>query len=229
MKTIGLVGGTGWVSTVEYYRTINEEVNRRLGGLNAAKCILFSLNYAEVDACNRRGDDSGVLSLVLDGSERLARAGAECIVICANTMHQFADDVERRTGLPVVHIATATAKEIKNNRLSKVGLLGTKQTMERDFYQEKLKKEQIEVLVPGAEDREFIHSTIMNELLKGRILKESKLRFLNIMEMLRTKGAEGIVLGCTEIPLLVHQEDIDMPLFNTLVIHSMAAVDFALA
>jgi aspartate racemase len=229
MRTIGLVGGTGWVSTAEYYRTINEEVNRRLGGLNAAKCILVSLNYAEVDACNQRGDESGVLSLVLDGSERLARAGAECIMICANTLHQFADDVERKTGIPLIHIATATAREISKNRLSKVGLLGTRQTMEKDFYHERLRKAGIEVIVPAAGEREFIQYAIMNELLKGRFLHESKMRFREIIEMLRSQGAEGIVLGCTEIPLLVRKEDINIPLFNTLVIHSMAAVDFALA
>jgi aspartate racemase len=229
MKTIGLLGGTGWVSTVEYYRTINEEVNKRLGGLNAARCILFSLNYADVDACNQRQDDAGVLSLVLDGTERLAKAGSECIVICANTLHQFVDDVERRTDLPVVHIATATANEIRKHRLSKVGLLGTRQTMERDFYHQKLKKEGIETIVPDVADREFIHRTIMTELLKLQVVKESKQRFQKIIGELRGRGAEGVVLGCTEIPLLIYQEDINIPLFNTLVIHSKSAVDFALA
>jgi aspartate racemase len=229
MKTIGLIGGTGWVSTVEYYRTINHEVNKRLGGLNAAKCILFSLNYAEVDAFNRREDESGVLSLVLDASEKLRRAGAECLMLCANTLHQFAGEVEGKTHLPLIHVATATANEIARNRLATVGLLGTRQTMERQFYQEKLRKEGIEVIVPVAEEREFIHRTIMIELIRNRLLKETKNRFLEIIESLHAKGAEGIVLGCTEIPLLIAQEDIDIPLFNTLAIHSMAAVDFALA
>ncbi len=229
MKTLGLVGGTGWVSSMEYYKTINEEVNRRLGGLNAARCILFSLNYADVDACNRKEDDAGVMSLVLDASERLRRAGAECLVLCANTLHQYADEIGRRVHLPIIHIATATAKEIRRNRLSTVGLLGTRQTMERPFYQDTLRKEGIGVIVPSERDREFIHNTIMSELLSHEFRQESRARFLTIMEGLRSNGAQGMVLGCTEIPLLIRQQDTDIPLFNTLVIHAMAAVDFALA
>lgn len=229
MKTIGLIGGTGWVSTVEYYRTINQEVNRRLGGLNAARCVLFSINYAEIDAFNAAHDDAGVLSLLLDASTRLCRAGADCLMLCANTLHQYAEDVERQIDIPLIHIATATAREIRRQGFSTVGLLGTRQTMERDFYRAKLREKDIEVTVPLAEEREFIHHTIVSELLKERMLPESRTRFLRIIENLRSKGAGAIVLGCTEIPLLVHQEDVAVPLLNTLTIHSNAAVDFALA
>jgi aspartate racemase len=228
MKTIGLIGGTGWVSSLEYYRTINQEVGRRLGGLNAAKCILFSVNYGEIDAFNQREDEAGVLSLLLEAARKLRLAGADCLLLCANTLHQFAEEVERQGELPLIHIAAATAKEIKRKRLSSVGLLGTRPTMERDFYRSKLREENIEVILPEIEDRRFIHSTITKELLKGLLVTESKVRFLNIIEALYSKGAEGVVLGCTEIPLLVGQDDVPIPMFNTLLIHSMAAVDFSM-
>jgi len=228
MKTIGLAGGTGWISTVEYYRIINEEMNRRRGGLNFARCILFSVDYGDINECNRRNDREGVFRLMLDASEKLVACGAECLVICANTLHQFADEFERRLDIPLIHIATETAREIKKQGLEKIGLLGTRQTMEMDFYSKKLEENGIEVIVPEEDDRVFIQYVIDNEIMKGLFLKESKDRFIRIMKSLADKGARGIVLGCTEIPLLIKQADIELPVFNTLEIHARAAVEFAL-
>jgi len=228
MKTIGLVGGTGWISSVEYYTMINEEVNRSLGGLNFAKCILYSLNYGEIDAFNEVGNQDGVYSLVKDASKKLITIGADCILLCANTLHMYAEKLENEITIPLIHIATATAREIKKKNLSKVGLLGTLPTMELDFYKSKLRIENIDTVIPEKSDRQFIHYTIMNELIKGIFKKEAKEKFLNIIHKLQVQGAEGIILGCTEIPLLINQDDSKLPLFNTTHIHSKAAVDFAL-
>jgi aspartate racemase len=228
MKTIGLVGGTGWISSAEYYKIINEETNRRLGGLEFARCILFSLNYGEIDSFNRQNNKDGIYSLILDASRKLINAGADCIVLCANTLHQFIEKLEPEINVPVIHIAEATAIEINRKNMKKIGLLGTKQTMEMNFYKSKLNEKNIEVLIPGPEERDFIQKTINNELIKSIFSDESQSRFIEICKDLSGKGAEGIVLGCTEIPLLVKQEDIEIPLFNTLLIHSISAVDFAL-
>ncbi len=228
MKTIGLVGGTGWISSVEYYKIINEEINRRSGGLAFARCILYSINYGDIDAFNRLDDKEGVYRLILDAASKLIRSGADFIVLCANTTHQFADRLEKEIDVPVVHIAEATADEIRRKNINRVGLLGTRQTMEMDFYKSKLNDRKIEVLVPGPDDRDFIQDTISNELLRGIFSEESRVRFIAICKGLNRRGAEGIVLGCTEIPLLLKQEDTDIPLFNTLAIHAGAAVDFAL-
>jgi len=227
MKTIGLVGGTGWISTVDYYRIINETINEKKGGLNAAKCVLYSLNYGDIDALNKKNDIPGVYALILDAAKRVAGAGADCLVLCANTLHRFADDLEKEIPLPIIHIAEATAKQIKEKSLSKVGLLGTKQTMELDFYKSKLKNENIETLVPDEKERDFINDTIMNELLKGIIDEKSRETFLGIMTKLETRGAGGIILGCTEIPLLVKPEHTPLPLFNTTIIHAKAAAEYA--
>ena len=227
MKLIGLVGGTGWISTVEYYRIINQEINRRLGGLQSAKCVLYSFNYAVIHDLNEKYDRAGQYALMLDAASKLVHIGAECIVLCANTLHQFADQLEKQIPVPLIHIATATAKQIKKQNLSTVGLLATKYTMEMDFYKKKLNKEDIEVLIPAAGEREFIHHTITQELLNGIFKEESKARFLQIMNRLHLQGAEGIILGCTEIPLLIKQQDTKLPLFDTLTIHSLAVVDFA--
>lgn len=228
MKTIGLVGGTGWISSAEYYRIINEETNRREGGLVSARCILYSLNYGDIDNFNRLQDKDGVFRLILDASEKLIQSGADCIILCANTLHQFVDRLLNKIDVPVIHIAQSTAVEIRRQGMNTVGLLGTQQTMEMDFYKSVLKDNNIEVLVPEPDDRVFIQNTISDQLLKGIFSEESRLRFIEICQDLRMKGAGGIVLGCTEIPLLLKQPDINIPLFNTLVIHARAAVDFAL-
>jgi len=229
MKTIGMIGGTGWPSTLEYYRIINQETNRRLGGLSSAKIMLSSFNYAEIDSLNKKEDHAGVYKLVLDAAERLKKASVDFIIICANTMHQYVDALENETGLKIVHIADATAIEITKKQLSKIGLLGTRFTMEMDFYTKKLKESDIEPLVPLKADREFIHNAIMNELLKEEFKEKTKAKFLSIINDLENQGAQGIVLGCTEIPLLIKQKDTPLPVFNTLEIHAKAAVDFALS
>ena len=228
MKTIGLVGGTGWVSSVEYYRIINQEVNSRMGGLQFAKCILYSLNYGEIDILNQKNDRAGIFSIIRDAVDRVIRSGAECVLLCANTTHQFADELELQIRVPLIHIARTVAKEIKTRGYRKVGLMGTKQTMEMDFYKKTLQNENIEVLIPEKDDREYIQNTIDQELLKELILDKSKMKFHSIIDTLRLRGAQAVVLGCTEIPLLVKQADTNMPLINTLEIHARAAVDFAL-
>jgi aspartate racemase len=229
MKTIGMIGGTGWVSTLEYYRLLNEEINKRLGGLNAAKILLYSFNYADIDRLNKTEDHEGIYERVLEAALKLMSGGVDGIMICANTLHQYAEKLEQKTGLPVIHIADATAAEIKKFNLSEAGLLGTRWTMEMDFYKKRLKAAGVNSIVPDKSDREFIHSAIMNELIKEIFKPETKEKFINIIKELQQKGAEGIVLGCTEIPLLIKQQDVSLPLFNTLQIHSKAAVDFALS
>ncbi len=229
MKTIGLIGGTGWISTQEYYRYINEMTNERLGGLNFAKCVLYSFNYAQINALNKLGDARRVYDLLLDAAGKLEYAGAECLILCANTLHQFADELECNLKIPIVNVADATAREINQRQFTKVGLLGTKITMEADFYKNKLCQKGIEPLVPEKDDREFIHETILNELLKNIISDNSKRRFQKIIGDLKAKGAEAIILGCTEIPLIVKAEDTELPLIDTLQMHCRAAVDFALS
>ncbi len=228
MKTIGLVGGTGWISTAEYYRIINEETNRRLGGMEFARCVLYSVNFGDIQRFEEKHETEGIFSIMLTSAKRLETVGVDCILLCANTMHMHADRVEKEISVPLIHIAKATAAEIRKKSIKTVGLLGTRPTMELDFYTKKLAEEEITALVPDKDERIFIHRTIDTELLRGIFLPESKKRFLEIIRKLRSQGAEGVVLGCTEIPLLIKQEDVDFPLFNTTVIHSLAAVDFAL-
>lgn len=223
-----MIGGTGWVSTLEYYRLINQETNKKLGGLNSAKILLYSFNYAEIDRLNQTEDHAGVYKLVLDAALKLKLASANFLILCANTLHQYADELEKSVGLKIVHIADATAKEINKRNLKKIGLLGTRFTMEMDFYTKRLSEAGIESFVPEKNDRDFIHYAIMNELLKEDFREETKERFINIINQLEQRGAEGIVLGCTEIPLLIKPEDIHLPLFNTLEIHASAIVEFAL-
>jgi aspartate racemase len=229
MKTIGLIGGTGWVSSIEYYQFINREINRRLGGQQAARCILWSFNYGEIDVLiNQKNDLESVYKMVKNAAEKLESCGADCILLCANTLHMYADRLRTEINIPLIHIAEATASEINKGGLSKVAVLGTKFTMEKDFYRSKLAESAIEMMIPGNEDREFIHNTILGELLKNILKPETKSRFLEIINNLILNGAEGIVLGCTEIPLLIKQEDVAVPVFDTTFIHSTAAVDFAL-
>ncbi len=228
MKTMGLIGGTGWVSTAEYYRLLNKETNNLLGGHNSARIILYSFNYADIDRCNQSGDHEGVYRLVLSAARKLKEASAGFIVLCANTLHQYADRLIEEVQLPVVHIADAAAAEINRVGLTTIGLLGTRFTMEMDFYTKRLSEAGITSLVPPKPEREYIHSVIMDELLKENFRQESKQKFLEIIDGLQKDGAQGIVLGCTEIPLLIKQEDTPLPVFNTLQLHAKAAVNFAL-
>lgn len=229
MKVIGLVGGTSWVSTIDYYRTINEGINKKLGGNEAAECIIYSVNYGEIVRNNSRGDLEATYNIMLRASEHLKNSGAKAIILCANTMHMFADRIREKIQLPVIHIAEATANEIKKKGLKKVALLGTKFTMEMDFFKDKLKAQHIEYIIPTDEERAYIHQTIFDELGKNIVTKETKAKYLAIIDRLVSIGAEGVILGCTEIPLLLNQSDCNIPLFDTAIIHSNAAVDFMLS
>lgn len=227
MKTIGLIGGTGWVSSVEYYRLINEGVNKKLGGLDFAKCILYSLNYGEVARLQQKNKDL-ILPMLEDVAEKLVQSGADGLALCANTLHMYYNQLAEKLPIPIVHIAEATAKEIKKNTFSKVGLLGTQLTMEGDFYTGVLRKNGIETLVPEKEDRVYINEKITTELFHLQFKEETRKRFLEIMTNLNLKGADAIILGCTEIPLLIKPEHTNLPLFDTLEIHANAIVDFML-
>ena len=230
MKTIGMIGGTGWLSTVEYYRMLNQEVNHRLGGLEAARCILYSFNFAEIVRLKENDpEQKRVVPHVVKAAHALAGCGADCLMLCANTFHMFADEILKSVPLPLIHIATATGREMAKRHIHKAGLLGTRPTMEKDFYKTKLAAEGIETLVPDAAGIEFVDTAIMTQLVRGDFRPEVRQRFIEIMKELNVRGAQGIVLGCTEIPLLVKPEDVDIPLFDTLSIHVRAAVDFALA
>lgn len=229
MKTLGLIGGISWVSTADYYRYINEGINQRLGGLHFARCIIHSFSYADIKDRADSGDMAGVGDMLTAAAVNLKNSGAEGIVICANTMHMFTDKVEAATGLPVVHIADATAQKIVQAQLKTIGLLGTKPTMEKDFYKAKLAQYGIKSLIPDEADRDFIHETIFYELGKGIVTTATKQRYLTIIADLIQQGAEGIILGCTEIPLLINQADVAAPVFDTTLIHANAAIDFALS
>jgi aspartate racemase len=225
-KKIGLIGGISWVSTVDYYKYINTMVNEKLGGLNFAECMIHSFNYADIKKNNDAGDWDKTLSMITEASVHLKAAGAEAIVLCANTMHLIADKLQDATGIPVIHIAEATAAAISQKKLNKVALLGTKFTMEMDFFRAKLKEKNIDVIIPGDADREFIHYTIFEELGRGLLKTETKARYISIIHHLEAQGAEGVILGCTEIPLLVKQSDLELPAFDTTLIHAQAAADF---
>ena len=229
MKTLGLVGGTGWVSSVDYYRLINQGINAVLGGHEFARCILYSINFADIAACNYRNDSEGIFTLVEDAAYKVILGGAEGIVLCANTLHKYADRMQKKINVPIIHIAESTAREVNNKKLSIVGLLGTKYTMEEDFYTSKLAAANIQTLVPELEEREFINKTIYNELLKEIFQEKSKKKFLDIMKKLQDRGAEGIILGCTELQLLIQPDDIQFPLFDTTRLHTEAAVDLAIS
>lgn len=229
MKTLGLIGGTGWVSTVDYYRIINKEINTRLGGLSSAKIILYSVNQQEFRPAT---DDAGLPAFAdyLTGiAKRLETAGAECLVLCANTPHMAADLVQKNIRIPLIHIAEVTAQAILRQKMKTVGLLGTKMTMEQSFYKDRLRKFGIATLVPDEPQREYIHRTIMTELELAVLKDETRRKYLEIIESLVAKGAEGIILGCTEIPLLIRQSDCKIPVFDTTTLHAMAAVGFALS
>lgn len=227
MKTIGLLGGLSWVSTIDYYRHINEGVNERLGGLDFARCVVYSLNFGDIQ---RRGwDDWGrTLDLLSGGCLQLRAAGAEAIVLGAVTAHALADELEARAGLPLIHVATAVADEIAGKGLKRVGLLGTKFTMELPFFRDRLLARGIESLVPDAAARLFVQRTLRDELGRGLTLPATRAAYLGLIDQLVARGAEGIVFACTEIPLLLAQDDVAVPVFDATRIHARAAVDFAL-
>lgn len=226
MKKIGIVGGISWISTIDYYRFINEGINEKLGGLNYAECIIYSLNFGDIQAVH--WDNS--FDLLYHACESLKSSGAEAIVLCANTAHFAAEMLQEKTGLPVIHIVTATATEISKKGLKKVGLLGTKYTMEMAFFKEGLKEKGITPVIPEfQETRDFIQQTLKEELGRGIIKEETRKAYLSIIDDLIKNGAEGIILACTEIPLILNQDDISVPVFDTTKIHAQAAVEFALS
>ena len=231
MKTIGLIGGMSWESTIPYYRTINETVKQRLGGLHSAKIVLYSVDFHEIEQLQRSGDWQRAGELLAQAAQSLARAGADCIVLCTNTMHKVAPQIEAAVGIPLLHIADATGQAIRRAGLNKVALLGTRFTMEQDFYKQRLsERHAIDVVVPNEMEREVVHRVIYQELCLGQIQLESRAAYRRIMQRLvEQEAAQAIILGCTEISLLVDQSDASVPLFDTTAIHAQAAAEFALS
>jgi len=229
MKTVGLIGGMSWESSIEYYKIINEAVRAKLGGFHSAKSIMYSVDFAEIEPLQHQGKWNEATQILIAAARSVEAGGADFVIFCTNTMHKSADEVQKHLRIPILHIADATAQTIKAVGMKKVGLLGTKFTMEEDFYKGRLvQKHNLEVIVPKAEAREVVHRVIYDELCIGETRPSSKMKYLDIMEDLAEEGAEGIILGCTEIGLLVKKEDSRVPLFDTTRVHALAAVEYAL-
>ncbi len=225
MKTIGMIGGMSWESSLEYYRIINEKVKEELGGFHSARSILYSVDFNEIEKLQHQNRWHELTDIMIDAAVKLEKSGADIIMICTNTMHKMAEEVQNSINVPFIHIADATGETIQNAGLKKTGLLGTKFTMEQDFYKKHLsEKYGIDVIIPDPDDREIVHNTIYNELCVGKIMNSSKQKLLNIIDKLIQNGAQGIILGCTEIPLLIKQPDVSVPVFNTMQIHAEYAV-----
>ncbi len=229
MKTIGLLGGMSWESTIPYYRQINQHIKQQLGGLHSAKIILYSVDFADIEALQRSGDWDRAGELLAEAAVKLQAAGADCLVLCTNTMHKVAAVIETAVTIPLLHIADATAEAIQLAGLNKVALLGARFTMEQDFYKKRLTESYgLEVLVPDEESRALVHQVIYQELCLGLVKPDSRLQYQQIMADLVVQGAEAIILGCTEIALLVSAEDCAVPLFDTTFLHAQKAADYAL-
>ncbi|KAB7895827.1 amino acid racemase [Rouxiella sp. S1S-2] len=229
MKTLGLIGGMSWESTLPYYRTINEQIKQQLGGLHSAKLVLFSVDFYEIEQLQAQGDWEKAGQVLGEAARSLNKAGAEIIVVCTNTMHKVAEAIERIGGLPLLHIADATAKPIIEQNLSRIGLLGTRFTMEQAFYRGRLQAQGIDVLTPNEEDRAIVHRIIYEELCLGKIVDASRDEYRRIISSLEQQGAQGIILGCTEITLLVGPQDASVPVFDTTAIHAYAAAAYSLS
>lgn len=228
MKTIGLIGGMSWESTAFYYKYINEAVKERLGGLHSAKCLLYSFDFAEIVRLQEAGRWQEAAELLAEAAVQLEASGCGVVLICTNTMHTVADEVQRAVGIPLLHIIDVTANEVKRRAIRKVGLLGTQYTMEQPFYRQRLQQLGIEAIVPEKADRVRVHDVIFRELCRGEVTASSKASYLEIVGRLQEQGAEGVILGCTEIPLLLRENDSPLPLFDTTFLHANAAVEFAL-
>ena len=228
MKTIGLIGGMSWESTVTYYKIINKTVKEKLGGLHSAKCILYSVDFHEIEECQANGNWKKSGEILGEAANNLEKAGADFIVICTNTMHKVINQIKEKISIPILHIAEMTAEKILEKGLENIALLGTKYTMEQDFYKSKLIEKGINVIIPDKNDIEIINKVIYDELCLGTINSNSKKKFLEIVDKLRNKGAEGIILGCTEIGLLIKNEDTDVPLFDTAIIHAEQAAIYSI-
>ena len=229
MKTIGLIGGMSWESSLEYYSIINQQVKEKLGGLHSAKSLMYSLDFDLIEKLQQQEKWDELTSIMIKAAQGLEKGGADFVLICTNTMHKMAEDVQDNINIPLLHIADTTAERIKEKDLKKIGLLGTNFTMEEDFYKGRLtNKHGLEIIVPKKEDRQIIHQIIYQELCLGEIKPSSKDQYIEIINKLVDSGAEAVILGCTEIPLLVQQEDVNIPLFDTTSIHAETAVEFAL-
>ena len=229
MKTIGLIGGMSWESSIEYYRIINETVKARLGGLHSARSIMYSVDFAEIEALQHQGRWDKATEMMIDAARRVERGGADFVIICTNTMHRMADQVQAQIRIPLLHIADATAASIRARGMKRIGLLGTRFTMEEEFYKGRLvDKHGLDVIIPADAEREIVHRVIYDELVLGQIRPASQEQYVRIMARLAAQGAEGIILGCTEIGLLVGDQDSPVPLFDTTRIHAVAAVEYAL-
>ena len=230
MKTIGLIGGMSWESSMTYYRIINETTRARLGGLHSAKSIMYSVDFGEIEALQHQGNWDDLVTRMINVARNVEKGGADFVIICTNTMHKMAEDVQNHITIPLLHIADATAAKIKSRGMQTVALLGTRFTMEENFYKGRLIRNYgLEVMIPPTDAMQIVHDVIYNELCVGEIRESSKKQYVNIMERLMENGAEGIILGCTEIGLLVQDQDCRVPLFDTARIHAEAAVEYALA
>ena len=228
MKTIGLIGGLTWLSTVEYYKLLNQLVNERLGGAEAAKVIIYSVNFGDIKTLTVEDRWAEIAVLIIDAAQKLEKAGAECLLIGANTMHRIAPEIQAQISIPIIHVAEITGNAIAKMRFKTVALLGTKFTMQLPFYKEKLQEQCIETIIPNEEDIEYINNSIYAEMSLGKFLPTTKEAYLKIIDKLIARGAEGVILGCTEIPILIQQNDCNIPTFDTTYLHAKAAVDFAL-
>lgn len=228
MKTIGMLGGMSWESTQSYYRALNEGVKAGLGGLHSARIAMLSVDFAEIETLQHQGNWAQTAEILADAALSVQKAGADFLLICTNTMHKVAPQIQDRLDIPILHIADATARVLIDQGIERVGLLGTKFTMEQDFYKARLQAQGIEVLVPDDNERAIVHEVIYSELCLGVINRTSKARYLDIVARLATNGAQGVILGCTEIALLIQQQDTSVPLYDTTSIHAQQAVALAL-
>ncbi|GAB5378686.1 MAG: aspartate/glutamate racemase family protein [Aliiglaciecola sp.] len=229
MRTLGLIGGMSWESTVTYYQRMNQQIKAKLGGLHSAKVVLHSVDFAQIEKLQHQGQWQALGEILAKAAAGLESAGADCILICTNTMHKVAEQVQQAVSIPLIHIADATADALRHQNISRVALLGTRFTMEQDFYAGRLNQQHdIQVLTPNQAQRDKIHQVIYQELCVGQIQPESKLFYLQVIKELHKQGAQGVILGCTEIGLLVKQQDTTIPLFDTTLIHADTAVAFAL-
>ncbi|TFG04062.1 MAG: aspartate/glutamate racemase family protein [Promethearchaeota archaeon] len=229
MRLLGLIGGMSWENTIEYYRLINEMVKEKLGGWNSSKILLYSVNFEEVLPLQEKNKWEQVAGMMIDISKKLEFAGCSALVICSNTMHKIADEIEASISIPLIHVVDETAKTIKAKNIRSVGLLGTRFTMEGGFYLDRLTAtHDLRIFLPSEIERKYIHKAIYDEFAQGKFLDSTKAKFLEIIDNLKKKGSDGIILGCTELPILIKQEDVDIPLFDTMKIHLQAAVEHAL-
>lgn len=229
MKTLGLIGGLSWYSTSVYYKTINQLTNQRLGSSHSSKLILFSVDFEEFRLLQNVGNWNGVEKMLSDIAIQLENVGADCIVLCTNTPHLVADTIRQKIKIPLLHIAEETAKQIVSQNIYKVGLLGTKFTMENSFFKDRLSQFGIDTIVPDDTEKDYIHASIFTELTRGFFKDDTKHKYIEIIENLKSEGAKGVIFGCTEFSILINPSDCSIPIFDTTAIHSKAAADFALS